>query len=365
MKKINIKPSRLFCIVLLFGATINTTLAQQDAGSVELKLHSKKAAVLVVDDDKNDPDTADEDFIFGTHSQDFFSSGFKQLMRIKSGNGNVGIGMEKTTHPEYRLDIFSHDFTGARFKRRPSSTGGIGIKLENGTGDGEWVLGVGQNNHFGIFKQGETFGSNFTILDNGFVGIGTTSPEHKLHVKDGAIQMERNGIKVQINDDSDMTAGWIGTITNHPLLIGTNNGARMYLDQAGNVGIGKNPSSISTTNKDKFDLFVTTGVLSEDFGIGPRVEWADYVFQENYELPTLEAVEAHIREHKHLPNIPSQATIQKEGYTVHDMNVRLLEKVEELTLYTIEQEKQIDAQNAKIKELEAQMALILAELKKD
>ncbi|NDV69240.1 hypothetical protein [Dysgonomonas sp. 25] len=69
--------------------------------------------------------------------------------------------------------------------------------------------------------------------------------------------------------------------------------------------------------------------------------WADFVFETGYKLPTLAEVEAHIQEHKRLPEIPSEAEVKEKGVDVGEMQVKLLQKIEELTLYTIQLEKRI------------------------
>ena len=70
--------------------------------------------------------------------------------------------------------------------------------------------------------------------------------------------------------------------------------------------------------------------------------WPDYVFSEEYLLEALESVEQFIKKNKHLPNIPSSTAMAKsDGISLGEMNTRLLEKIEELTLYTINQEKEI------------------------
>lgn len=69
--------------------------------------------------------------------------------------------------------------------------------------------------------------------------------------------------------------------------------------------------------------------------------WSDFVFDENYALPTLSEVEAHIKQNKHLPDVPSEKQVLEEGVNVVEMQAKLLQKVEELTLYVIEQDKQI------------------------
>ena len=79
----------------------------------------------------------------------------------------------------------------------------------------------------------------------------------------------------------------------------------------------------------------------------------DYVFDKSYKLRTLAEVENYITTNKHLPNVPSAKEIQDKGtLSLTDMNLKLLEKVEELTLYMIEQNKKVEAQNKRIAELE-------------
>lgn len=68
---------------------------------------------------------------------------------------------------------------------------------------------------------------------------------------------------------------------------------------------------------------------------------ADFVFDENYNLPKLEEIEKHIKEKKHLPEIASAAQMEKEGVNIGEFQIKLLQKIEELTLYTIEQNKQL------------------------
>ena len=66
---------------------------------------------------------------------------------------------------------------------------------------------------------------------------------------------------------------------------------------------------------------------------------ADFVFEEQYNLPNLQVVEKFIKENKHLPEIASADEMKKEGINLSEMNIKLLQKIEELTLYVIEQNK--------------------------
>ena len=124
---------------------------------------------------------------------------------------------------------------------------------------------------------------------------------------------------------------------------------RFYIDTNGNVGIGTtNPThrlAVNGTIKAKEVIVETTG-------------WSDYVFAEGYQLQSLAQVEQHIKEHKHLPGIPSAAEVAEQGVSVGDMQAKLLAKVEELTLHVIAQEKRLAAQDARIQSLETENAAL-------
>ncbi len=101
----------------------------------------------------------------------------------------------------------------------------------------------------------------------------------------------------------------------------------------GNVGIG-------TSNPGSWKLAVKGKIRAEEIKV--ETGWADYVFKEDYDLPTLEEVEKHIKEKGHLINIPSAKEVEENGILLGEMNKLLLEKIEELTLYVLKQEKRID-----------------------
>ena len=84
--------------------------------------------------------------------------------------------------------------------------------------------------------------------------------------------------------------------------------------------------------------------------VDPFSPWPDYVFDKEYNLLSLKEVEQHINEKGHLPNVPSAKEVEKNGFSVGEMNKKLLEKVEELMLYTIQQEKRIKALEDKLTE---------------
>ncbi|WP_108246743.1 tail fiber protein [Muricauda brasiliensis] len=86
--------------------------------------------------------------------------------------------------------------------------------------------------------------------------------------------------------------------------------------------------------------------------------WPDYVFKEGYDLPTLEEVEKHIREKGHLINIPSAKEVEENGIELGEMNKLLLEKIEELMIYTLDQEKRLELQDDEIRFLKRKLKRI-------
>lgn len=187
---------------------------------------------------------------------------------------------------------------------------------------------------------------DFLIGSSGNVGIGTgtTSLHHKL-------QINQNNSIFGINHSTDDQAVWMGTTTNNGVTLKVNNHGILHLRQEDGVGVPETQyavistqfyPNISAENKRKYSLFAMGGILSEDYGLGPVTSWADYVFEKDYKLRDIKDVEEFIETNGHLPDIPSAETISKEGYSLHEMNVKLLQKIEELTLYVIGQGKEID-----------------------
>jgi hypothetical protein len=108
----------------------------------------------------------------------------------------------------------------------------------------------------------------------------------------------------------------------------------------GKVGIGTtNPTTALTVNGK---------ILAEEFEIITDVPASDYVFESNYKLRTLQEIETFVAQHKHLPEVPSAQEFKENGYKVGQMDDLLLRKVEELTLYAIELNKQVEALKAEL-----------------
>lgn len=124
----------------------------------------------------------------------------------------------------------------------------------------------------------------------------------------------------------------------------------MKIRTDGKVGIGGVSTFPSNALYNNYSLFVTGGMLADEVrvALSSSGTWADYVFAKDYKLKTLSEVESFIKENGHLPNVPSAAQVKEEGINVAQMATIQQEKIEELTLYIIEQNKRIEALEAKM-----------------
>lgn len=202
----------------------------------------------------------------------------------------------------------------------------------------------------------------------GNVGIGTTAPETKLHVfKGSAGTMTGNTSGAMIVEHSShnyiniIAPEWAekGIVFGGPLdandggiiyqgasdllLFRTNgNVNRMTINGNGDVGIG--------TVSPGYRLDVCGTIRAKEVRVSTG--WCDYVFADDYKLPSLTEVEKFIKENKHLPGIAPASEVETEGgLKVGEMMAGMMKKIEELTLYTIEQQKQIVSLAAEVEKL--------------
>ncbi|MFW0739834.1 hypothetical protein [Flavobacterium sp. T12S277] len=143
-----------------------------------------------------------------------------------------------------------------------------------------------------------------------------------------------------------------------PIQTITFSGTRQYMSiMQDRVGIGTSAPDEKLTVKGK----IHTQEVRVDMA-GPLVP--DYVFANDYQLKSLQEVEDYINKNKHLPEIPSAQEIEKNGLMLAEMNMNLLKKIEELTLYSIQQHKKIDQQSEEIESLKS-LVLRVAKIEKE
>jgi hypothetical protein len=120
----------------------------------------------------------------------------------------------------------------------------------------------------------------------------------------------------------------------------------MTIKANGNVGIGTNTQATNPAHK-----LVVSGTAHFCKAIVKYDGWCDYVFENEYELMPLNKLKEYIKVEKHLPEIPTTKEIEQTDVDLGEMNKLLLKKVEELTLYLIQQQEQLDLQNTEIQKL--------------
>jgi hypothetical protein len=199
--------------------------------------------------------------------------------------------------------------------------------------------------------------SNITrlaITPDGQVGIGTPSPENidgwervlevkgVAHAKSVVSSSDiQTGLWAHVLGFYGAPAGGItGTSTNHPFSIITNQSTKMTIASNGDVGIG------TITPKEK--LSVNGKIRAHEIKV-ETANWPDYVFAKGYQLPSLDDTEKHIKEKGHLPGIPSAEEVKNNGIDLGDMNAKLLQKIEELTLQLIEVNKEVKLLKLQVK----------------
>ncbi len=221
-----------------------------------------------------------------------------------------------------------------------------------------------------------------TVYLAGNLGVGTTNPAYKLDISANSqthalfkgtfagiqgIQVERSGGD-NIRLVTNYTGYGGGLESSSALRFSVNNNSlvspSMYIKTDGNVGIG-------TTNPGSYKLAVNGNIRAKEIKV--ETGWSDFVFKKDYPLPTLQEVEKHIKTNGHLKDIPSAKEVTENGIFLGEMDSKLLQKIEELTLYTIAQEKRINQlesensklkiQELKIKEIEVKLNAILANQK--
>ncbi|WP_437398719.1 hypothetical protein [Flagellimonas lutimaris] len=187
----------------------------------------------------------------------------------------------------------------------------------------------------------------------GNVGIGTANPTSPLDVRGVIASTHTLGNKMALftSGDGNGYLNYTGGSPSSRIGFQIDGSSKLSIYNNGSVAIGT-----SSTGSHKLAVEGSIGAREIKVEVGT---WSDYVFAKDYDLPTLEEVELHIREKGHLINIPSAKEVEANGIALGDMNRLLLEKIEELTLYVIALKKE----NGQIAELKRELMQQKKEMK--
>jgi len=277
--------------------------------------------------------------------------GATERMRL-AGNGYLGIN---NNNPQFQLDVNGR----SRF-RSGNGSAGFWLSNSNNTSDNAFV-GMEDDNTLGMYGIGA--GWNFHMnVNSGNIGIGTSAPTAKLEVNGSA---KTNGLLIVNQSTSSTNAvGTVKLLNNHNTVgdtwfmgfgtgtDGTDGNDRVRLqaqtadagsifsvisgggliplteklriDELGKVGIGTSTPT---------ELLTVQGNIKCNSLIADATKFPDYVFDENYDLKTIDSVSNYIKINKRLPGMPSEAEVLKNGLNVNQVTINSVEKIEELYRY--------------------------------
>jgi hypothetical protein len=255
-------------------------------------------------------------------------------------NGYLGVGTNVVTE---KLVLYKTDAT-------PVVTQYGNANTDIGTGNG-FIVGI-QSGGNGIVWNRE----------NNFIRFGTNATERMRINADGTVDVlgilksksfrsAENNIEYHhfTRDNATGAAVYINQLSTGPILrlssgiVNPNQNVKFTIENNGSVGIG-------TLNLGNYMLAVNGKIRAKEIRVD--TDWADFVFEEHYRLPTLQEVEGYIQEKGHLKDIPSAQEVAENGISLGEMDAKLLQKIEELTLYMIEQNAKTEQLLEKVKELE-------------
>ena len=275
---------------------------------------------------------------------------------------SVGIG---TTNPTAKLHVNSN--TAGEVIRLGSADPQIGF-YQSSTLTGfvniagtDFRMGTVAANNTGKAIIRVNGGDRFTVAPDGNIGIANNEPASQLHIlggTDAGLTANNNGFLMMgsaaginlVLDNNEIQAR--NVVAGADLFI-QNDGGNVILCGAeqGGVGIGVTSGASIPAG---YLLAVDGKVLTEEVRVELSGDWPDYVFENNYQLTPFDKLRTYIAENKHLPNIPAAAEVAKNGFELGDMQKKMVEKIEELTLYVLQLEAEMKAMKKKLDEMGSQ-----------
>ncbi len=279
-------------------------------------------------------------FVGTTTNHPFYlmASGSTKLTMLQ--NGNVGILNTAPTNPlSFPATI------GKKISLYPGASGDAGFGVFGNE------LRINSDNvnadiTFGFDNYTNGFDENMRIKGNGNIGLGTNAPIYQLDVNGRMRLRHKPGATagVWFNNSLNSETSFLGQYTDNYLGI--------YSGGAWKFAVNSTDGSVimGSTNLDAENLTLAAGyklkvfgkIIGEEVRVQLKTAWPDYVFEKNYKKLSLDELEKYVETYKHLPNIPSAKEIEKDGQHLGEIQRKMLEKIEELSLYVIELKKEID-----------------------
>ncbi|MHC0446383.1 hypothetical protein ACWA1F_13315 [Flavobacterium sp. 3-218] len=334
-----------------------------------------------------------------------FQISFSQNTFPYPESGNIGIG---TNTPQAKLHVNNGDNSYGTILANNSEVGfslyakslftqpayaesfRLGLKYYNVEDNGFISFYRGSSSNGGFLGFSTNGIERVSIANSGNVGIGTKSPVSKLSVEgsltvngglsnilprpsisagtlengeirgyssagnnydDGFLRLSAGaGTSSTVKSFIDLSGYSTVPDMNGNIVFGTYGSERMRIDANGNIGMGvKSPDA---------KLAVKGTIHSSEVKVDLNFPAPDYVFANDYKLRSLSEVENYIKENSHLPEMPSAKEFEKNGINVSEMNMALLKKIEELTLYLIEMKKENEEIKMENKEMKSRIEKI-------
>ena len=271
-------------------------------------------------------------------------------------NGKIGIGI---SNPQSALHINGSAYlpAGQSYRIGSYNDSGNRLRLHHAGFSGNANIDYLPNLHFRA--DGTT--DVMTLLQNGNVGVGTTDPVGLLEVYKSShptfvLKSPASRLEIGIGDQPGDFCSWSkqsdvtfrtmsGGNSMNFCIPNNNNDGNSYIK----FGDAANGGWIGIFNNRIMRINGT--VIAKDVFVRSDV-WSDFVFSPDYQLPSLHTVSNYIQEKKHLPDIPTESEVKANGINVGEMQAKLLQKIEELTLYLIQQQATIEELKAAITKLQ-------------
>jgi Bacterial Ig domain len=225
----------------------------------------------------------------------------------------------------------------------------IGVELLNyfwsttgniATGGDTSFIGTVDSNRLAIRTKNI---ERLSILPTGNIGIGTKTPTAQFHTT-GTVRL------AGLTSDSTKTRVLVSDTSGNLFYRSATSLTGRWQYAGGVVYDSSDAIAIGTSNPQGYKLAVNGTAIFTKVKVKTAGTWPDYVFKKDYHLPNLKELEAYLSKYRHLPGIASEADVKKDGIDVGDEQAALLKKVEELTLYLIDENKALKQQNGQITE---------------